>query len=363
MNTPNQTNPLAPIEALLQDPTILDIMIDGHDRVYVQRKEQPERVFEDVPSPFADEEALMAMITAMTQFVGQPVDQARPIVDIRWSDNSRIHLVIPPIAPAGPALMISKMPFTTWTFDDLIHLGVLNEAIATFLQACVRGKLNILMSGGPSSGKTTVLTVVARTIPDTERVFILQPTADLQLPHKYLVTLEARPPDTEGRGEITMSQLIQSALRMRPDRLILSEIQGNEVLDLLNVLNASHHGAIFGMHATSPRDALARMELMATAVNPSLPLLNVRQQIATAIDIIVYQERQADGRRRILKVAEVQGMQGDAVSLTHIFEFQATATTAGKIQGRYLPTGQIPKNLHRLRLAGADLPLSLFTPE
>jgi len=361
MNAQDQTNSLAALEPWLNDPDVAEIMVDGYDCVYVER----EGKFVDVPTPFRDDEHLLQVIDAILEPLGRKVDESSPmVVDARLFDGSRVNVVVPPISLTGPTLVIRKFFRTPITFEDLFRYGSVGKNVVEFLRACVQGRLNIVVAGGTGSGKTTFLNLVAGMIPAGERVITVENAAELNLPpRKYLVSLESRSPDLGGRGEVTMRDLLANALRMRPDRIITGEVQSAEALDLFQAMNTGHDGTLFTIHASSPRDALTRLEMMVTSANPSLPLLNVRRQMASAIDLITHLERLRDGTRKVLKVTEVVGMQGDVVMLQDIFEFRQTGVKNTKITGHFTATGHIPRFLDRIRAAGVDLPLSLFTPQ
>jgi pilus assembly protein CpaF len=361
MNAQEQGNPLAALEPLLRDPEVVEIMVDGPERVYVERNGE----FVDVPTPFRNSEHLMEVIAAILAPTGRMVDESSPMVDARLVDGTRVNIVIPPISLVGPVLTLRKFWQTPLSVEDLLEFGSWSEEIVEFLQACVQARLNIVIGGGTGSGKTVVLNLMAGMIPTNERVITVETASELQLlPAKFkrLVRLESRPPDAEGKGEVTMRDLVFNALRMRPDRIIAGEVRAEEVLDLFQAMNTGHDGCMMTIHSSSPRDVLTRMETMTTMANPSLPLLTIRQMMASAVDLIVYQERLHDGSRKVLKVTEVMGMQGDAVELQDIFEFRQTGFREGKITGHFTATGNIPRFLTRLREAGIELRMDLFTP-
>jgi len=356
---------LAPLEPLLNDPEVLEIMVDGPDRVYVERGGR----LEDVPTPFRDEEHLMEVINAIAEVSGCKVDRSSPMMDARLLNDFRVNIVLPPISLVGPVLTIRRFARTPLTVEDLLRFGCWSEDIVQFLRACVQSRLNIVVAGGTGSGKTTVLNILAGMIPAEERIVTVENAGELRLPDhlKRVVRMESRPPDTEGKGEVTMRDLVVNALRMRPDRIIVGEVRAAEVLDLMQAMNTGHDGTMTCIHATSPRDALARLEMQATYADLSVPLLTVRQMMASAVDLIVHQEWLRDGTRKILKVTEVTGMEGDVVALQDIFEFRQTGVQDGKITGHHTATGYIPKFLDRIKAAGVELPsatvpLSLFTP-
>jgi pilus assembly protein CpaF len=349
---------LGPLEPLLQDPLVREIMVDGPSHIYVERKGK----LEDAPARFRDEAHLMEIIRRIAEPLGRRVDESHPMVDMRLEDGSRVNVVIPPIALSGPMLTIRKFWKTTLTVEDLIGFGAWTEGMVTFLRAVVAGRANLVISGGTGSGKTTLANLIAQMIADGERIITVEMAAELDLPRQRVVRLEARPPNLEGRGEVSVRDLVQNALRMRPDRIILGEARGAEVLDFLQAMNTGHDGSFCTIHATNPRDALARLEVMASSGNPSIPLVGLREQMASAINFIVHIERLPDGSRKVMRVTEVQGLQGDALLLADIFAFQQTGFEGGRVQGRFAATGQIPKFLSRLRDAGIQVPMDLFAP-
>jgi len=349
---------LGPLEPLLEDATVTEILVDGYNKIYVERRGK----LEDAPASFRDDGHLMEIINRIVTPLGRRIDESHPIVDVRLPDGSRVNVVIPPIALTGPVMTIRKFTATLLTADDLLRLGACNEAIVEFLRACVQGRINIAISGGAGSGKTTLLNLIAGMIPDDERIIVVENVAELRLPQKRVVRLESRPLNLEGKGEVTIRDLVINALRMRPDRIIAGEVRWDEALHLFAAMNTGHDGSMFSLHASSPRDALARLEVMASSANPSIPLLGVREMIASAIGLIVHRERLQDGSRKVVKVTEVQGMQGDVITLSDLFVFQQTGVEDGKIAGRFVATGQIPKFLNRIRDAGIQLPMDLFAP-
>ncbi len=350
---------LGPLEPLLRDDEVQEIMVDGPDRVYIERHGR----FEDLPDGFRDETHLMEVIRRLIEPLGYRVDAEQPFVDARLPDGARVHVVIPPVSLNGPVLVVRKFWKRHLTVEDLISFGAWNEEIVEFLRACVRSRLNILVGGGTASGKTTMLNRIADMIPEDERIIAIQNAAELALSHRRVVKLETRLPDREGRGGVTAADLVWHALRMRPDRIVLGEIMdGSEALLLFEAMNRGHEGTLATMHATGPRDALSRLEMMITSANPSMPLLNVRQVMASALHLIVDQERLEDGTRRVLRLTEVVGMQGDAILTQDVFEFRRTGIEDGRITGYFTATGYIPSFLKRIREAGIALPMSLFTP-
>lgn len=348
--------PLAP---LLEDTEVSEILVDGPDRVYVERRGK----LVDVDIRFKDNAHLLEIIRRIIEPMGQAVDDKRPMLDVRLPDGSRVNVVIPPVALNGPTLTIRKFTTDPLTIDDLIRFGSIPAEIVVFLAACIKARLNILISGGTGSGKTTLLNVLASLIPDDERIIAIEGAAELQLKHRRVVRLETRPANLEGKEAVTARDLLANSLKMRPDRLVVGEIVGEEALGYLQAINGGHDGSMTTIHANDPRDALNRLETMVLLHNPSVPVLNVREIITSAIDVIVQQNWLRDGSRKVLKISEVQGMQGDLIVISGIFEFEQTGISReGKITGRLLPTGRIPHFLERFSAAGLELSPDLFTP-
>jgi len=351
----NEQQDLGPLEPILSDPQVMEIMINGYQNVYVEKHGH----IEQLPSGFRDDDHLMEIINQIAEAMGRTVDESHPILDVRLADDSRVHVVIPPIAADGPTMVIRKMYRRQLTINDLIGFGSLNQELADFLRACVVAHLNILVSGGTGSGKTTVLNTLTHFIPEDERIITVETQIELQLRHKHVVRLEGRPANSEGRGEISLRDLLTSAMKMRPDRIITSEVDSAAIMLLFQAMNTGYDGTLFSIHAISPRDALSRMEVMATAANPAMPLLVIRDQMAKAIDLIVQQERMSDGHRRIVKITEVAWLVGDTPELNDIFEFVPTGLEDGAIIGRFAPTGYVPTFLE---LFGED-DQRRFSPE
>ena len=360
MSTQKQTNPLAPLEPWLNDPEVVEIMVNGHNSVYLERGGK----LVEVPTPFRDDDHVMEAIDAILTPLGRKVDESNPFADARLFDNARVNVVIPPISLVGPVITIRKFLTSLFSWEDLIGWGTVSEDIVKFLEACVRARLNIVVAGGVGSGKTTMLNMIAGMIPADERVITVENAGELRLPEKlkHLIRMESRPPNLEGKGEVTIRDLVVNTLRMRPDRIVVGEVRAGEVLDLYQAMNTGHDGTMMTVHASGPRDVLIRLETMATMANLSLPLLTVRQMMASAIDLITHQERLRDGTRKILKVTEVVGMQGDVVMLQDIFEFRQTGIKDGKVTGYHTATGHIPKRLDRIQASGTEIPMSIFTP-
>jgi pilus assembly protein CpaF len=360
MKSQDQTNRLAVLEPFLNDSEIMEILVDGHSHVYVSRRGE----FTDVPSPFRDEAHLLDVIDAILAPLGRRADETCPMVDARLPDGSRVNIVVRPVSLIGPTLVIRKFPPKSLTVEDVLRFGSWNEDMVTFLRACIQGRLNMIVAGGVGSGKTSLLNILAGMIPADERIITVENAGELRLPPrlKRVVKLESRPPNVEGKGEVTMRDLVVNALRMRPDRLIAGEVRAGEALELFQAMNTGHDGTMMTVHASSLHDVLVRLEVAVTMANPALPLLTVRQMMASAIDLITYQERLIDGKRKMIKVAEVVGMQGDVVALRDIFEFRQTGMQDGQVVGHFTATGHIPGFFNHLREAGVDLPVSLFTP-
>jgi pilus assembly protein CpaF len=345
-----------PLEPLLRDDTITEIMVNGPKKVYIERNGKIERT----NVVFEDDEHLMRIIERIVAPLGRRVDESMPYVDARLPDGSRVNIVIPPISLIGPVVTIRKFYRTPLTVEDLIRLGSATPEVMEFLKACVQAKINIVVSGGTGSGKTTLLNILSGFIPEGERIITIENAAELQLRQEHVVTLETRPPNIEGKGEITMRDLVINALRMRPDRIIVGECRGGEAFDMLQAMNTGHEGSMTTIHANSPRDALARLENMVLMAGTDLPHRAIREQIAMAIDLIVQTARMRDGSRKIVSVTEVQGLEGEVITTTELFKFEHYGMEGGKIVGRLVPTGIRPRFIDRLEEAGIRLPPSIF---
>jgi pilus assembly protein CpaF len=302
----------------------------------------------------------MRIIDRIVAPLGRRIDESSPYVDARLQDGSRVNAVIPPISLVGPTLTIRKFSKNPITVEQLIQFGSISPEAIQFLKACVEARLNILISGGTGSGKTTLLNVMSGFIPGDERIITIENAAELQLRQEHVVTLESRPPNIEGRGEITIRDLVINSLRMRPERIIVGECRGGETLDMLQAMNTGHDGSMTTAHANSPRDALARVETMCLMAGMDLPVRAIREQVASAIDLICQQERMRDGTRKVTTVTEVSGMEGEVVTMTDIFVFEQTGMENGKIVGRLRPTGLRPKFMDKIEIAGINLPPSIF---
>ena len=353
-----QPNPLDVIRPLLEDPDNTEILIDGHQHVQVVKQGK----LTDVPSPFQSEKQLIELIRAIAEPMGRSIDESHPILDLRLADGSRVHAVIPPISLRGPAVTIRKAMIGRLTASDLVERGTCSQEIIDFLEACVKARLNILVAGGTNAGKTTLLAILANMIPEEERIVLLQ-REEVLLKKPRLVQLETRPPNLEGRGEITMQQLVGSAVNLLAERIVTQELTGPETLDILQAMNSGFDGCIQAIHATSVFDALVRLEEMVAYANPSLPTLSVRNLIASAVDVIVFAERLRTGQRRVMKVTEVTGVNDSVVTLRDIFEFRQLGVTNGQIEGDFSATGNIPNFIKRMQEMDIDMPLSVFTPK
>jgi len=345
-----------PLQPLLEDDTITEIMVNGPKNVYVERKGKLHRV----PVTFENNDHVMRIIDRIVAPLGRRIDESSPYVDARLQDGSRVNAVIPPISLVGPTLTIRKFSKNPITVDQLIQFGSISAEAVQFVKACVEARLNILISGGTGSGKTTLLNVMSGFIPGDERIITIENAAELQLRQEHVVTLESRPPNIEGRGEITIRDLVINSLRMRPERIIVGECRGGETLDMLQAMNTGHDGSMTTAHANSPRDAIARVETMCLMAGMDLPVRAIREQVASAIDLICQQERMRDGTRKVVSVTELSGMEGDVITMTDIFVFEQTGMENGKIIGRLRPTGLRPKFMDKIETAGINLPPSIF---
>lgn len=345
-----------PIEPLLKDPDVSEVMVNGPSQVYVERKGK--LTLTDVT--FQDDDHVMRVIDRIVSPLGRRIDESSPTVDARLPDGSRVNAIIPPIALNGPTVTIRKFSKDPFTPDDLIRFGTFTQEMAMFLKACVEARLNILVAGGTGSGKTTMLNVLSSFIPDDERIVTIENAAELQLRQDHVVRLESRPPNIEGKGEITIRDLVINSLRMRPERIVVGECRGGEALDMLQAMNTGHDGSMTTAHANTPRDTLSRVETMCLMAGMDLPVRAIREQIASAVDLIVQQERLKDGTRKITSVTEVQGMEGDVIVMQDIFTFQQTGVENGKIVGRMKPTGIRPKFISRFEVANIYLPPNIF---
>jgi pilus assembly protein CpaF len=350
---------LGPLEPLMADATVSDILVNGFDSVYVERRGRIERT----EVRFRDNAHLMNIIDRIVSRVGRRIDESSPMVDARLKDGSRVNAIIPPLAIDGPSLSIRRFAVERLGMDDLIRLGSLTPPIAEVLGAVVRGKLNVLISGGTGSGKTTMLNILSGFIPAAERIVSIEDSAELQLQQPHVVRLETRPSNIEQRGEVTQRDLVRNSLRMRPDRIIVGEVRAAEAFDMLQAMNTGHDGSLTTVHANTPRDALSRLENMITMAGLNLPNAAMRAQIASAINIILQLERMEDGARRVVSVQEIQGMEGNVVTISEIFKFQRRGLDdAGRVLGDFVATGLVPRFHEHLRRRGIELDFALFDP-
>jgi pilus assembly protein CpaF len=345
-----------PIEPLLNDPSVSEVMVNGPKKIYFERKGRLQ--LSDIQ--FDDDEHVRRVIDRIVSPLGRHVDEASPIVDARLPDGSRVNVVIPPISLVGPTITIRKFTKEKLRVDDLIRFGSITPEIADFLRACVTARLNVVISGGTGSGKTTLLNVLSNFIPDDERIVSIEDSAELQLAKDHWVRLETRPANIEGSGAVTARDCMKSTLRMRPDRVIVGECRGGEALDMLQAMNTGHDGSLTTGHANSPRDMLSRLETMVLMAGMDLPVRAIREQISSAVDLIVQQSRMRDGSRKVTHISEVQGMEGDKIILQDVFLFEQEAFENGKVIGAIKPTGVRPKFMPKLEEAGIQLPPSIF---
>ena len=345
-----------PLEQYLSVEGITEIMVNGPKNVYVERSGRVHRV----TTNFEDDEHLMRIIERIVAPLGRRIDEGSPMVDARLPDGSRVNAVIPPISLNGPTLTIRIFAKIPLTVENLVEFGTITREAIEFLKACVISKVNILISGGTGSGKTTTLNIMSGFIPDGERILTIENAAELQLRQEHVVTLEARPPNIEGRGEVTIRDLVVNSLRMRPDRIIVGEVRSGEALDMLQAMNTGHDGSMTTLHANSPRDMLSRLETMVLMAGMDLPHRAIREQIASAVDLVIHQDRMRDGTRKITSVSEVQGMEGDVITMSEIYRFEQTGFEDGKVIGRLRPTGLRPKFMYKIQESGIMLPPSIF---
>ncbi len=345
-----------PLQELIDAEGISEIMVNGAKNIYIERKGRIERV----PVTFESDDHVMRIIDRIVAPLGRRIDESSPYVDARLPDGSRVNAVIPPISLVGPTLTIRKFSKVPITVEQLVEFGSLTPEALQFLRACVMARLNIVVSGGTGSGKTTLLNILSSFIPADERILTIENAAELQLRQEHVVTLESRPANIEGRGEITIRHLVINALRMRPDRIVVGEIRDEAALDMLQAMNTGHDGSMTTAHSNSPRDTLSRLETMTLMAGMELPVKAIREQISSAVDLIVHQERMRDGTRKVVYITEVTGMEGTVITTTDIFVFEQTGLENGKIMGRLRPTGLRPKFMDKIEAAGIHLPPTIF---
>ena len=345
------------LQPLLDDETVTEVMVNGPSKVYVERKGKLEKV--DIH--FENDEQVIRIIANILRPLGRTINRDILSVDARLPDGSRVNAIIPPLAIDGPSITIRKFPKERLGIRELIQFGAVNQKVASLLGACVNARLNIIISGGTGSGKTTLLNVLSSFIPHEERIITIEDAAELQLQQEHVLRLETKPADLDRENEVTVRALLRNALRMRPDRIVVGEVRGGEALDMLQAMNTGHDGSLTTVHANAPRDAISRLETLVLMAGFDLPLRTVRQQIASAVDVIVQQARFADGSRKVSCVTEVAGMEGDTVTMTDIFKYEQTGTNpAGQVQGELRATGLRPNFMARLKSAGFDLPTGIF---
>ena len=349
-----------PINSLINDPTVTEIMVNGPNMVYVER----EGKIYHTDVTFRDNAHVLHTIDKIITPLGRRIDESSPMVDARLPDGSRVNAIIPPLAIKGPTITIRKFATDPYTSEDLISFGTMTNDIAQFLKACVRARLNIIISGGSGTGKTTTLNVISSFIPNTDRIVTIEDAAELQLKQEHVVSLESRPPNIEGKGQVTIRDLVINSLRMRPDRIVVGEARGGEALDMLQAMNTGHDGSISTVHANTARDALARLETMVLMAGMDLPMRAIREQVAAALDLIIHIQRYSDGTRKLTKISEVIGMEGDTITMQDIFVFKPTGLNEkGSVMGKHLPTGIVPKFIEKLQLSGENLPMKIFEGE
>ena len=347
---------LGPLEPLLRDETLTEVMVNGPQQVYIERDGK----IELTNVTFQNDEHVMKIIQRIIAPIGRRVDESSPMVDARLADGSRVNAIIPPLSLVGPVITIRKFSATPYTVDDLVRFGTATPEMFEFLEACVKARLNIFVAGGTGSGKTTMLNILSSFIPDDERIVTIEDAAELQLRQEHVVTLEARPSNIEGKGAIPIRELVRNSLRMRPDRIIVGECRSAEALDMLQAMNTGHDGSMSTGHANTPRDMLSRLETMVLMAGMDLPLRAIREQVSSAVDLIVHQNRLKDGTRKIVNITEVQGMEGDVIVMQDVFVFEQTGVSEGKIQGRLKPTGIRPHFAERFETMGVHLPPNIF---
>ncbi|MGB3905213.1 MAG: CpaF family protein [Anaerolineae bacterium] len=347
---------LGPLEPLLNDETITEIMVNGASKIYIER----EGKIEKTSYKFESDEHVMRIIDRIVAPLGRRIDESQPYVDARLPDGSRVNVIIPPLAIQGPIITIRLFSKVPYSMEDLIGFGTLTPEIAEFLEICVKARLNAIISGGTGSGKTTTLNVLSGCIPNDERIVTIENAAELQLQQEHIISLESRMPNIEGKGEVTIRELVVNSLRMRPDRIVVGEVRSGEALDMLQAMNTGHDGSLTTCHSNSPRDTLSRLETMVLMAGTDLPHRAIREQISAALNLIVHQERLRDGTRRLVSITEVQGMEGNIIVLQDLFKFEQTGFDDGRIVGHLRPTGVRPKFTELIDAAGYHLDAEIF---
>ncbi len=350
---------LGPLEPFLQDPTISDILVNNYKKVYIERFGK----LELTGARFKDDAHLRRIIDKIVSFVGRRIDESSPMVDARLKDGSRVNAIIPPLALDGPVLSIRRFSVDPLELEDLIELKTLVPGLGLLLQGIVKAKLNVLISGGTGSGKTTMLNVLSRFIPENERIVVIEDAAELQLKQEHVVRLETRPPNIEGKGEVTQRDLVKNSLRMRPDRIIVGEVRGQESLDMLQAMNTGHEGSLTTIHANSPRDALLRLETMVAMANFDIPSEFIRRYVSSALDIVIQIGRMTDGTRKLVSLQEITGMEGNIITMQEIFSFsQSGIDEAGKVHGSFVFSGIRPRFIEKFQVSGIKVPFAIFDP-
>ena len=349
----NDITGYGPLESVLSDPTVTEVMVNGPSQIYIEASGK----IRTADFVFRNQDHLMTIIDRIVSSIGRHVDEASPMVDARLKDGSRVNVILPPLSLVGPVLTIRKFSKIPFTAAKLVEFGSVSPKMVAFLEACVKGRLNIIVSGGTGSGKTTLLNVLSSFIPEDERIVTIEDAAEIQLNQNHVITLESRPANTEGRGQVSIRDLVRNSLRMRPDRIIVGEVRSAEALDMLQAMNTGHDGSLTTTHANTPRDSIARIETMVMMAGMELPLLAIRAQIASAVDIIIQQSRLRDGSRRVTNITEITGMEGDIVSMQDIFVFetQGQLDEHGRFKGRYKATGVRPQCLEKIRNNGISI--------
>jgi pilus assembly protein CpaF len=345
-----------PLEPLLQEPSITEIMVNGYEKVYVEKFGR----IEETTVVFENEAHLMRIIDRIVAPLGRRIDESSPMVDARLPNGFRVNVIIPPLSLDGPLLTIRKFSQTPFTAQDLLANGTITQQLMNFLKSCVEARINIVVSGGTGSGKTTLMNVISAFIPEDERIITIEDIAELQLKQEHVGRLEKRPPNVEGKGEVPIRQLVINALRMRPDRIVVGEVRGGEALDMLQAMNTGHDGSMTTVHSNSPRDTTRRIETMVMMAGMELPLRAIREQVSSAIDLVVHMERLKDGTRRVIKVTEVHGMEGDTIVMQDLFKFEQMGMSNGRVIGQLKATGIRPMFTEKFELNGIPLPLEIF---